>query len=288
MNKLVAKIVHLGKNNNLVLTYEDETNFAKYKTYESKCDVCGTIRHRTETYIVRSEDGKEIQVGTSCLDKVIDTGKLSQQETNVLSANKLDDLFFIKKGNSRYFDTRALIAFLLDYKGSLDILTYTDFAKASKEYYKEEKEYSDSVNKIIKYFETFKTTNNFRDMVCTLTKEEYVDIKHFNIVKYAVKIYHDYIHFVDVNKINSGLENENFIIKKIWLEREYVDRRFSYYGIKTRIFKILDNDNNIIELETSSKKDFVSYIDKEVKCKIKGQYKSRLGMVTRVTNLALA
>lgn len=288
MNKLVAKIVHLGKNENLVFTYEDETNFAKYKTYESKCDVCGTIRHRTETYIVRLEDGKEIQVGTSCLDKVIDTGKLDKRQSNILYCSRIDDLFLFRDGNCKFFETRALIAFLLEYKGSLDILTYTDFAEKLRVYCKEDKEHSKEVDKILEYFENFKANNAFRDSVRVLVKEKYTDIKNFNIVKYAVKIYHDYIHFIDVNEQNSGLENENFFIKKMWLEREYLDKTYSYYGIRMKVFKIIDKNDHIIEFTTSSKKDFMEYVSKEVKCKIKGQYKSRLGMVTKVTRLALA
>ena len=73
MSKLIAKIIHKSENDNVIFTYEDEADFQKYKTYTSKCELCGTIRYRAETYIVRLDDGKEIQVGTSCLNKVIDT-----------------------------------------------------------------------------------------------------------------------------------------------------------------------------------------------------------------------
>lgn len=52
---------------NMLLSVPGSAIPAEYRTVPSKCDHCRTARRRNDTYVVRHDDGRTMQVGHSCL-----------------------------------------------------------------------------------------------------------------------------------------------------------------------------------------------------------------------------
>lgn len=62
----VAKIEHLATGN-ILDVIPGETVDHRFRVTASSCEHCNTDRRRNETFVVRSADGSEVQVGRSCL-----------------------------------------------------------------------------------------------------------------------------------------------------------------------------------------------------------------------------
>ncbi len=68
--QFIAKLDHEhagGPGINILRVLPGEMIDEKYRTAEPICDHCGLIRDRKMTYVLRHEDGREVQVGSSCL-----------------------------------------------------------------------------------------------------------------------------------------------------------------------------------------------------------------------------
>lgn len=71
--KFVAVINHTYGAGNIIKKVSDEPIDEKYKTIDGICEHCNTKRKRKETVILRNDEGKEIQVGKSCLKYFLPT-----------------------------------------------------------------------------------------------------------------------------------------------------------------------------------------------------------------------
>jgi hypothetical protein len=193
----------------------------------------------------------------------------------------VDDFGFFMKGKS-YLDRNAFVAYLTQTDHNIKTLSYEDYRRDNK---LPKKEDIDNLAKpVIDYFASYDGTNEFVNNIKNLVANEYIEIKYFNIVKYANKVYKDYLNYLKTNEDN-GLEDECFTIRNIWLERKYWDRTYSYHGVETYVYRMYDEDNHLIEMSTSSTKDYLSMTGKKVLCKIKKTYSSRNGRVTVIKNL---
>jgi len=74
----VATIQHLGEHGNVVRTLPGQTCPVEYRTGDQKCDQCHVARNRTDTYVVRHDDGRLAQVGSTCIQDFL--GGLSPEQ----------------------------------------------------------------------------------------------------------------------------------------------------------------------------------------------------------------
>lgn len=268
-NKLVAKIEHLT-NGNIITSFEDESTFSEFNTLESKCEVCGTKRFRNLTYIVRNENGKLIQVGSSCIDKLIPTIK------NPKSLSR-EEQFILKGGINNLLVVRNVIYNIIKFNLQPNEIEYTyEFKDLIRN-----NERVEEIEKIIEFYKNLETSNDFEFKVRTLVLEEIVERKHINLLKWAYKIYQN--HQIKVS--SNGLNSDTFIVKKIEVAKKYCDTRYSYYGVDKIVYRIIDENDNIIEYDTARELKTDELLDQKVSCKIKKSYDSRLGKITTIKNL---
>ena len=288
MAQIIAKIEKLGNGKNVVYSFENGRDFSDLYNHECYCDVCKKSLQRNEVYVVRLDNGKEIQCGSNCLNKVLPI-ELDMKSRAIMNNASIDDFGFFMKGKT-FIQRDNLLAYLTQTKNVLAKLSYQDFRHEVKDKDVLKNKDLDSligaVSAILDYYKSYNGNNEFINNIKHIVENEYIELKHFNIVKYAYKVYEDYVHYLKIND-SKGLENETFQIRKIWLEKEYLDRTYSYYGIKTYVYRMYDESNNLIEMITSSTKNFLDYQGQKVKCKVKGKYKSIHGLTTKITHLAL-
>jgi hypothetical protein len=65
--RFIATLESVGEKN-IMSAVPGETVPDAYRTMDSKCDHCGTIRRRNNTYVLAHEDGRYTQVGSSCIN----------------------------------------------------------------------------------------------------------------------------------------------------------------------------------------------------------------------------
>ncbi len=77
--RFIATLQHLD-GENVVRTLPGEDLPVEYRTRGPMCDHCCSLRRRNDTYVLRHEDGRTIQVGSSCLEDFLgsdDAAKLA-------------------------------------------------------------------------------------------------------------------------------------------------------------------------------------------------------------------
>ena len=285
---IVAKIFHKN-NGNVIMTKRDEQMFERYNQITSKCEHCNTIRRRNVSFIIENQNTKElIQVGSSCVQYYKKEEEMSFEEKAIFSSKEemksIFDLGWFPTSNGNYFSSEKVVLVMIHSKRNPKDKSYE--IDELWQLYKDEINDDDykMLEKVKAYFENYKATNVFINNIKVLLNEHYVSKSEINIVKWAFQVYKNNVLYNEINNTN-GLTNESFTIKNIWLEREYNDRRYSYYGTYKYVWRIIDENENLIEYETTSDKDFKELLGFVVKCKIKGQYNSKNGKVTKITNL---
>lgn len=287
-NVLVAKIEHCG-NGNLIYCFDDKENYKKYDKLESKCEVCNTNRYRKFSYIVNC-NGKLVQCGSDCLMKLLDMKNMSIQEEAIFNADKKlwDEDTKLLYVNGQYYNTiELLLVYIHIDHNPKNHINFDPF-----EWYKENKvlineKDREIAKKVIEWYKEVEPKNEFIHNIKILISQDWVKYKQTNILKYAYQVYKDSINYEELNN-TEGLTQEEFTIKKIWVEDTGVDYSYSYYGNSYVKYRMYDENNNLIEFITSSAKSFLDLINKKVKCKIKKQYNSKLGKVTLVTRIKIS
>jgi hypothetical protein len=87
----VAALEHLD-GENLVRSVVGQESPAVYRTRGPTCDHCRTARRRSETYVLRHEDGHHVQVGSTCVEDFTGSdsaGKLARSATLLAAARAL-------------------------------------------------------------------------------------------------------------------------------------------------------------------------------------------------------
>ena len=281
-NKLVARIEHTYQGN-IINCFDNCVNYKQFEGLKSKCELCGTIRYRKYSYIVKMADtGKLIQVGSNCLNKVI--GDMDEVENAIYKGTKVsydsDREFFTIKGSTYYFPKTVVLAYIVTNAEPDTLEVFEWWAKHKYEITDEHKAICD---KVFEYYKNLEPNNSFLSNLKIAMSLELIK-GNVKLLSYAYQNYLDHLHYIDINN-GQGLTNDTFTINKIWIERKYCNTEYSYYGTDQIIYRMLDENNNIIEFDTASEKDFLTWLGKKVKCVIKKQYKSRLGLVTKVTRL---
>lgn len=94
--RFIATLQHLD-GENIVRTLPNEDLSVEYRTRGPMCDHCRSLRRRNDTYVLRHEDGRTIQVGSSCLEDFLgsdDAAKLAARAETLalaLAACESDD-----------------------------------------------------------------------------------------------------------------------------------------------------------------------------------------------------
>lgn len=80
--RLVADLERLRKRDTgevvtLVRTAVGQTCPERYRSEPEQCEHCGVRRQRNRTFVIRHEDGRYLQIGSTCLDEYLGTDALS-------------------------------------------------------------------------------------------------------------------------------------------------------------------------------------------------------------------
>ena len=258
---LVARIEHL-ETGNLIDTFEDKDNFKQFNTLESKCDICNTVRYRTVTYIVRDENNKYLQVGTSCLNKLFPEMK---SEKDSSSFSEMEQLIFGGFKGVSVVSIKVLLANIIRYNlqtGNIPTFNRLENFELT-EYEKQE------IDNVLEFYKNFDAKNSFQLSLQTLVNRGYVEEKYSKIICYIYKVYQDCYRkkIDDINSLNNSITINNF--KKY---REYTDYSYSYYGTKTYEYKFNDNMGNLYIYKTSRVLDDIN--NKNIMFKIKSAYET--------------
>lgn len=244
-------------------------DFSKFT--EPKCDHCGTNHNRKYTYIVQLDNGNLIQVGKGCLDKLFP----KDYNYDVTNYNENDLLQYLLAGynrRQRYYETRNLLYILIAYNRiyGLDNKNFNYFSN-DKAFISsisdiKNRDYTET-DAVINWYKTAKLYNDFQNNVQSLVLNNTLDVKYINIFKYAYKIYINAINYKP--EYNSVAVNyTETIIDKI----ELVDS-YSYWNNDIKVYRIIDNKNNVFQYETS--RDINLKSGDKISYKIKGTYKSK-------------
>jgi len=87
----LASLEHLD-GENITRTVPGETLPAQYRTRGPQCDHCRLARRRNDTYVLRHEDGRVIQVGSTCIADFLgsdDAGKIADAASMLAAARGL-------------------------------------------------------------------------------------------------------------------------------------------------------------------------------------------------------
>lgn len=283
---LIAKLDHTP-NGNFVTSWEEEDHFEKYNTMDSWCEHCKKRIYRKTSYIFRDEEGKEIQVGTSCINHYLGEEPSIQEEiilnsTHEAFADGLESGMF-SFGRFSGYSTETIV---LGY-----IMTNSD-PKDQKfrplDWYKENKntitqKAKDTYKEVKEFFKTFEPKTGFENNVKLAVINEVAE--NYSFAKWAYKIYLDMKRYA--NNPSTRLESEVFTIRDIWVESEGMDYRYDYRGTPYKIYRMYTTNGNLVEFKTTSQKDFLAMAGKVVKASIKSSFPSRKGEVTIINRLAL-
>lgn len=288
--KIIACIEHLSKERNLINTYTDKYDFKQFLTYESKCDICGTIRYRRYTYVIENDNGELVQVGTSCIDKLLDIKNISFVERALLGGGD-----FFENGLSfngeRYFSLKQLIKYLIIFPQNnlKEFKNINVLYNADTNTLIEKNDINSQVNDILNFLDNLTCSNEFTYNIFNCFQQAknnnyYVSEKQFNLMKYVYKMYADF-QLRQVASNEQGLTANVFTIKSIQKAGTAHYYSFGYHnGCDILEYNCIDTNNNIIKIK-STKSDLEKLIGKTVSCTIKGQYASKYGKVTVVSRI---
>jgi hypothetical protein len=99
--RFIATLQHLQDGGTVVRAVEGSTVPSRYKTSGCSCEHCGVNRFRSNTYILAHEDGKTVQVGSTCIKDFLG----GNCPDDILSrANWLSEIIsFLDKSNEEEF-----------------------------------------------------------------------------------------------------------------------------------------------------------------------------------------
>lgn len=262
-------------------------DFSKFT--EPKCEHCHTNHNRKHLYVVQLDDGNLIQVGKGCLDKLFP----KDYNYDVTNYNENDLLQYLLAGynsKQKYYNTRDLLYVLIQFNKmyGLDNKKFNNYYQ-DKEFIKtisdiKNRDYTET-DTVINWYKTAKLYNDFQISVQNLILSKYIETKYINIFKYAYKIYINASNYKP--EYNSVAVNyTETIIDKI----EIVDVHnysYGYYNdVNTKVYRIIDDKDNVFQYETSSSKEFK--ISDKISYKIKGTYKSKkYGIVNKITYIKI-
>lgn len=256
-------------------------NFDKFNS--PQCDHCKTNHNRKYTYIVELDNGDLIQVGKSCLDKVL--GKdFNYDITTYDSKELLEYLVTGYNPKEHSYNVKELLYVLIQFNKTygLDNKNFDNYYQDInfvKSISTKDRNYGE-VESIIEWYKSVKLYNDFQNNVKNLVLTDYVEARYINYFKYAYKIYLDNINYK--SQYNSVLVDYNqTTIESI----EIVNTKAYTYGyrsnVETKVYRIVDTNSNVFEYETSS--DIILNKGDQIKFKHKDTYNSKkYGIVNKI------
>lgn len=277
--KLVAKINHYNNGENIITSYDFKFEYNRFKTHDTTCECCHINRYRNITYILE-DNGKYIQVGSSCLNKVLGIEPTFTERMIRDSESLVFDGFQISSNVGTFYNLEKLVSYMLaNPTENIKGLKYTDIRSV---------EVNEKAKEIIDTVSNMETSNDFSDKVKYLanlskSQEYFLSKDTFNMMKYLVKIYND-IKAKELIKDEEGLTSNVFVIKSLEFKTTDISIITNRLATKMYIYRAIDENNNLIDIR-SSKELGLDLIGKTVKCTILGQYISRIGKITKVNRL---
>lgn len=261
-------------------------DFNKFTAPE--CECCKTNHNRIYTYIIEKDNGELIQVGKGCLDKLLGSD-FNYEIINYNNKDLFENLLFGFDRKNNCYNTRLLLFVLIQFNkiyGLVDSKKFNDYYN-NKDFVSSlgnSKNWNfDEVDNIIEWYKNFKGINDFQINIKNLVLNKYLNLKYINYFKYVYKIYIDSKNYKPV-KNSQVIDYTKTTIKEI----EMVKSKIYSYGyrnqVETKIYRIIDINDNVLQYETSSEKNFKN--GDTISYKIKGNYESKkYGIVNKISHV---
>ena len=211
---VIAEIEHMPEAN-IVYPFEDKTIRNEWRTADCRCEHCGMKRDRKVTFIVRHENGSELQVGRSCLKDYcgVDPQAIGYRNelTDILLGFDTERYDFIGHPVEHAYDIADVLAIAIRVReaqgyirsgepGSNKQEISTALAKKNRP---TEAEIADAkaIIEAVKIMDDDDAIDNLLDNFKTLALNGYCKSNHFGYVAYAPVAYDKYIKKMEERKV---------------------------------------------------------------------------------------
>lgn len=198
---VIAQIEHFEEGN-VVNAFEGQVK-PEWIHSDCRCEHCKTNRARAKTFIVRGEDGTELQVGRSCLK---DYCGINPQEigyrnelVEILEENDIERFDFLERGYAHAYNTVEVLATAIKvYKAQGYVKSSEPNSNRSKipgylrEVTEDEMKEAEEMAKVIKGLSDEDAINFLLNDTRSLIRTEYCKDSHFGYLAYAPVAFEKY------------------------------------------------------------------------------------------------
>lgn len=198
---VIAQIEHFEEGN-VVNAFEGQVK-PEWIHSDCRCEHCKTNRARAKTFIVRGEDGTELQVGRSCLK---DYCGINPQEigyrnelVEILEENDIERFDFLERGYAHAYNTVEVLATAIKvYKAQGYVKSSEPNSNRSKipgylrEVTENEMKEAEEMAKVIKDLPDADAINFLLNDTRSLIRTEYCKDSHFGYLAYAPVAFEKY------------------------------------------------------------------------------------------------
>ena len=199
---VVAQIEHMSEGN-IVNVFEGDIK-AEWIHSDCRCEHCRTNRARAKTFIVRGEDGTELQVGRSCLK---DYCGINPQEigyrnelVEILEENDIERFDFLGRGYAHAYNTVEVLATAIKvdkafgYVKSSDVGSNRDkIPEYLRDITEQDMKEAEEMANTIKGLSDEDAIRYLLSDTRTLIRTEYCKSSHFGYLAYAPVAYEKYV-----------------------------------------------------------------------------------------------
>lgn len=246
------------------------------------CEHCNANHNLRYTCIVRYENGDLKQIGYDCLKKVLG---IEPAPKEIYSNEYTFNLYYAgltaKPNNLKPLDVLTVILYQKDLTKADFIYLYTHL-KIDQIKSNNFQKCKEQATTILQFYKTFKPYNEFTQNLKNLAISDHLDLKYFNLFKYAPKIYETAKNYIPAyNSKKSSCEN--IIIEKIYSRDKTEYDHYTWYK-----YILIDQHGTAFEIGTSKGQFFTEKQQVSFKRTPEKDYTSRLfGYVNKIKNLKL-
>lgn len=265
--EVIAVIEHnvTNDNNNIIHIVKENTSVPlKYRTIKSTCEHCKSDRQRNKTVLLQDQNGKYIQVGTSCIKEFtgidgIDIIRYYADISNICLTEVFAD--YEKLGSYQKYDKTvnyltACIQLIKECGYDKESTKYKAWEISNKD--KQDAKYKELAITVMEYFKNNQFLDNFLNNTKIYLSNEYTKISGF--VAYALLAYEKEMEKLQQKEIKKGNKNASQYIgtvgekiqKELKLNKAIVyETHYTYYGETNYIYLFEDTEGNIYKWNTS-------------------------------------